>query len=422
MRPAARRALLSSRPPARGQAAFLTLLLVALLAGALVTGLLGGGRTETERDDKTMEALALAREALVGYAVMQSQPGLLPCPDSDNDGSADAPCGPLGTTAIGRLPWRTLGLPDLRDGAGECLWYAVSGNFKNSGLSGPAVVNSDSPATLVITDGSGTPLPSPASPAVAIVFAPGRILPGQDRSAAGASVCGGNNVAANYLEGGNQSAGTTYVAGLPSATYNDRLLPVTHDALFSAVEQRVARSVLGALNSYFQANGYYPPPAVPADATCLGSATLLPAACPSDALPPGGITHPSGRIPNLPLLAPYAGGSDILRGDVPCPSTTYWFQCNGWRELTWMAVSYPCTLPGPCASGDLTVWWRPHGTATSNQRIVVFVAGRALVGDARSTVLDKTTASNYLEPANTGGPNYDKGPLTDTFNDKVLHN
>lgn len=422
MRTAAPRALPAARAREHGQVVILALLVVLLLAGALASSLVGGARTEIAGDHKTAEALARAREALIGYAALQNKPGLLPCPDTDNDGSADAPCGALGATAIGRLPWRTLGLPDLRDGAGECLWYAVSGNFKNSGISAPATVNSDSPATLVITDGGGTALPSPLSPAVAIVFAPGKALAGQDRTGTGATACGGNNNPANYLEAGNQLAATTYVAGTPSDTYNDRLLPVTHDALFAVVELRVAKTVLGALESYFSANGYYPAPAVPSDASCLGSATLLPTACPSDPLPPAGATHPTGRIPNLPLLAPYAGGSDILRGDVPCPSATYWFQCNGWRELTWMAVSYACTQPLSCATGDLTVWWRPHGIAIPNRRIVVFVAGRALAGDARSTLADKTTASNYVEPANTAGPNYDKGAVTDTFNDKVLHN
>jgi hypothetical protein len=31
---------------------------------------------------------------------------------------------------LGRLPWKTLGLPDLRDGHGERLWYAVSTKYK----------------------------------------------------------------------------------------------------------------------------------------------------------------------------------------------------------------------------------------------------------------------------------------------------
>ena len=33
---------------------------------------------------------------------------------------------------MGRLPWKTLGLDALKAGPGECLWYAVSGTYKNS--------------------------------------------------------------------------------------------------------------------------------------------------------------------------------------------------------------------------------------------------------------------------------------------------
>ena len=40
----------------------------------------------------------------------------------------------LATTQLGsgRLPWKTLAIPDLRDGAGERLWYAVSVRFKRN--------------------------------------------------------------------------------------------------------------------------------------------------------------------------------------------------------------------------------------------------------------------------------------------------
>ena len=69
-----------------------------------------------------------AHHAVVG-------PGYLPCPDLDNDGWAEATCGSQNGDSgqaerLGRLPWKTLGLPDLRDGYGERLWYAVSSKYK----------------------------------------------------------------------------------------------------------------------------------------------------------------------------------------------------------------------------------------------------------------------------------------------------
>ena len=70
----------------------------------------------------TDRALARAREALVAYGALgnaagshDNSPGALPCPDLDNDGVSDLNC----SAHIGRLPWRTLGLGPLLDGAGN---------------------------------------------------------------------------------------------------------------------------------------------------------------------------------------------------------------------------------------------------------------------------------------------------------------
>src|SRR5688572_18649982 len=146
-----------SRTFQRGQAGITLLLLVGMGITALVFGMATPARESTAAEKKTAAALAKAKEALIGYAASNpNQPGILPCPETDNDGSADSPCGAAGMTAIGRLPLRTLGLPDLLDGYGECLWYAVSGNFKNSGASGPAQLNSDSPGTLAVNESNGT--------------------------------------------------------------------------------------------------------------------------------------------------------------------------------------------------------------------------------------------------------------------------
>jgi hypothetical protein len=106
-------------------------------AGALA---LSSASTEQHRQRATERALAQAREALLAYAAdrpidARVGPGYLPCPDLDDDGWAEAMCGSLAGNVgqdqrLGRLPWKTLGLPDLRDGHGERLWYAVSTRYK----------------------------------------------------------------------------------------------------------------------------------------------------------------------------------------------------------------------------------------------------------------------------------------------------
>ena len=81
-------------------------------------------RARARADQTTAAALAQAREALIGRAVADKErPGSLPCPDFDNDGEAtNGSC----SVTVGRLPWRTLGLPDLRDGHGNRLWYVLA--------------------------------------------------------------------------------------------------------------------------------------------------------------------------------------------------------------------------------------------------------------------------------------------------------
>lgn len=114
--------------------------------------------------------LALAREALLGYAeahycLNPAEPldALLPCPDSPTaEGVAATLCPGL---SRGGLPWRTLGLPPLRDASGTCLWVERVG------------------ATMrIIAPGAATPAQ------VRIPTLPGR------------EVCGGHLDAAAYLD------------------------------------------------------------------------------------------------------------------------------------------------------------------------------------------------------------------------------
>jgi type II secretory pathway pseudopilin PulG len=159
----------------RGAAALL--LVLALLAAAVTMYAAAWPLAEpNRREQKSQQALAEAAQALAGYArarrcVAGSGTILshLPCPDlGGGEGVAAATCaGP----SLGRLPWRTLGLPPLRDGHGECLWYE-------------------------------------RGPLGARVIAPGPALAGQTRAAGGAApVCGGHYAQTDYLEpAGNDRA------------------------------------------------------------------------------------------------------------------------------------------------------------------------------------------------------------------------
>ena len=205
-------------PRTEAGAALLAFLLV-LLVGAS-DALLGDAkslaqRAKVEESGKTSEALAEAKAALIGYAaganivpasspshscgVQCPRPGDLPCPDRNNDGFAnDGPCsGALATRRLGRLPSKTLGLPDLRDGSGERLWYAVSTNFKNIPKTACGVstdetcLNSRARGTITVRNTTGTgfrhngddPRDSlDPTGAIAVILAPGPVLQRQSES------------------------------------------------------------------------------------------------------------------------------------------------------------------------------------------------------------------------------------------------
>lgn len=245
----------AGRHPCRRQAGAALLIFIILLVMSglayLVTGL-SFVSTDVRRVQQTEEALKLAREALIGYALQYREQqiatgttdamyGYLPMPDvgtSRFHGSQPASCNTEGCamqfingafpadtdTVIGRLPWKTLGLEPLRDGHGECLWYIVSANHKNLGISTTVRMNWDTLSHLdVVVANGGSALASALASAherpVAIVFSPGPALPGQDRSNSASDTvtrCGGNYDVANYLDPAVAAAlggVTNYLAG-----------------------------------------------------------------------------------------------------------------------------------------------------------------------------------------------------------------
>ncbi len=242
------------------------------------------------RDKITAAALTQAKDALIGRAASDAnRPGSLPCPDImtntpngavinvPNDGIADSFSGPDCPSYIGYLPWRTLGLPDLRDGSGERLWYVLSSNFKD--YNSPPPLNSELLGLLNI---GGT---QTTNNAIAIVFSPGSTLPGQNRSATQVSNClttgtqvAANLCAANYLEGSNANLNTlaalnlNYQTTTSSATFNDKLASITPDQLFPVIEKRIGRDVKVCLDAYASSSSQkYPWPAPLSDvSTYLG--------------------------------------------------------------------------------------------------------------------------------------------------------
>ena len=312
----------------RQRGAVFIVMLVFLIIGitAFLVSSLSSTAIQISRDEITSKALAQAKEALIGRAIADANhPGSLPCPDTNDDGISEG-----GATCtighIGRLPWKTLGLPDLRDGYGERLWYALSPNFHDSSN----IINSDTKGTLQIYDNSGTTLIT--SEAVAIIFAPGNVVVSQQRDTPA-----NQNNAQNYLDVGpssinNYTAAGPFIAANKTSIFNDRLLIIKTSDIMPIVETRVAKELLTALTSYQSANSNkYPHPANLAGCTSVS--------CLSD---------PAVCIGKIPATEP------TLAALLPA-----WFSSNNWFDVIYYTAGTNSLTAGGAGSG--TIGWGKNG-------------------------------------------------------------
>jgi hypothetical protein len=162
----------------RGAALLVLMLLLATALAAFGIASLQRGNTRDARRMQDQTNFAQATQALHAAAFTQRcrnttlpPANLLPCPDAAaTEGIAASSCPGL---TRGWLPWRTLGLPPLRDSSGTCLWYERQGT-------------------------------------TARVIAAGAPIAGQNRNTiAGRPQCGGNLTATNYVDATDASRSLT---------------------------------------------------------------------------------------------------------------------------------------------------------------------------------------------------------------------
>ena len=254
----AKRTIFNQRRGKQCGAVLMVMLVIMVMgAAAILVSSLNSATLQIKRDEITANAMAQAKEALIGFAatyrdthpssgpVYDKMFGYLPCPAIDGNGNAGN-CGTTDVTLIGLLPWKTLGLPPLRDGSGECLWYAVSGRFKNTPKT--AVLNWDTIGQLIVNDASGAIL---ANGVAAIILSPRNVIGNQNRTPSGTTECSGNTTVAAYLDGGdpiyagtvpNANANTTLTVATTSSlnggTNNDRALWITPTEIFDRIKRR----------------------------------------------------------------------------------------------------------------------------------------------------------------------------------------
>ncbi|WP_283745220.1 hypothetical protein [Sideroxydans sp. CL21] len=241
-----------------------------------LVGALSSSSMKSARDQQAADVLVQAKDALIGRAVSDaSHPGSLPCPDNSAPGSPLWGTAP-GTTYsgghcpsyIGRLPWKTLGIPELHDANGEDLWYALSPTLRDNNAAQP--INSDTPGWLSLT-GTIT-----LNNVAAVIFAPGAAICGQSRSSTA--------TANQYLETLStiSTTGPTPISVRSASNdcsnfpYNDNLLAITTDQIFQPVEKRLVREVKACLDTYAGSSANkYPWPALTSDTTYTSASGTL---------------------------------------------------------------------------------------------------------------------------------------------------
>ena len=346
-------------------AALLVILMIAGVLGAFFAVRALNGVT-AERDKVTATALAQAKDALIGFAVTYRDThadevfGFLPCPDLlNNDGVADS-CGASQVSRVGRLPWRTLGLPPLRDSTGECLWYAVSGSAKDLPKLPP--FNWDTTGQFIVADADGVNLAGATAHGrpYAVVFAPRSVVGAQNRNPAGATAdCGGSSTAAaaNYLEtvpstvaGANSTLTFSTLASTRLGTNNDQGIWVAGNEIFNRVQRR--RDFKTDLDTMMDDLSF-----------CL-----------------------NGRPLSDPVFLASAGNKGVDNIVAGCPA-------NGPQKINVMDNWR-----------DNLLYTRPIAAATVNGstgcNAVLFFSGERTVSQNRAAATDRLLAVNYLEGTN----------------------
>lgn len=425
----------------QNQRGFLLIALVAILTLGGLYFLVSNLSPEFMRglqQQRTAAALTGAREALIGYAVRFREDqlttgtsglvyGYLPLPDlgnsrNNNTGCTDEGCdaanfsgnGPNVTT-IGRFPWRTLGTGPIRDGYGECLWYAVSGSHQRIQRASPMNWDTLSQLDIVVANGTAAMISAVTSAhdrPIAVIFSPGPPLAGQDRSASATdsvTECGGNYAVNNYLDPAIASdlAGiTNYLTGTTNKASGDT--SVTNKSL----------SANGVINR-------------------RNDTTLFAGNCPpNDASPCAIVANDAGTAVTSELLFRTLRGSSYFRTDINAMLER---MVTCLRDQVAAGTGFtPDALAGFTPPADKTVGRVPSNACYddtqnplgyfSHYRDQVFVASRIATdftvtvdgvaqtcpaavifgsqrgsGQSRSTSAEVATPANYLEGTNLTG-------------------
>lgn len=252
----------------RGAALLVLFLIIFAVSTTMFLSSVNTHAVEVRQFNDTRAEMESAKQALIAYAMNyqtfgfdrdgdtytdDAGPGRMPCPDTNNDGDAEADCtgyvrGRLPTSAdFGANP---VVLNNTYVNIDQQFWYVLSPSFRELATS---YVNDLTAGDLTI-DGEGG--------FVAVIIAPGEALAGQDRVNA-------PTAAANYLEQDN-IAGADFINYYPAdpEAFNDQVIGIKAselmistlktDAINSTSNYYFYESARQQLNAYYTTNGTLP--------------------------------------------------------------------------------------------------------------------------------------------------------------------
>ena len=370
------RPMRSARRLRRRQSGFaLLFMLVVVVLGvtyAVLNRLNAATDSTPARREHNARVLAEARRALIGHVLMRAgqsgveHPGSFPCPEAaayyNNPAQEGEAAGSCSVPAVGRLPWRTLGINKLTDAQGEPLWYVVSPGWHKAAPTGAnsyTVINPYSVGQLTV-DGV-------ANDAVALIIAPGAALLSNAPGCAG--VMQTRSMASidpvNYLDCDNATSGdASYTTSGPAGSFNDQVVRITARELIPLLEEailpRIEREIVPALRNVYasdvwgsnvsSANPFYPYAAPFVDPGAGASYRGSAASCAGDAC--------QGLLPAVFINDPVAGVCTKSTASACDPNFVRW--TGGTIEVSEATVSgtvYSATgtVIGGLLDWDLTV-------------------------------------------------------------------
>jgi hypothetical protein len=391
----------------RGVALLVLLLVLGVGASWLFVSRLNSesGARAAQTKQRNADVLARAKLALMVYTAQQAarvgenDPGALPCPEAPGnygnpefEGTAAGFCT---LPAVGRFPWRTVGMDKLVDGSGEPLWYVVASAWAKPSSTTNTVINSNcasAPSGMACATSQLT-VDGAANASVALVIAPGPAFAVAANAASGcvahsqARPVAGPLDVRNYLECENATspADSIFVTSGPAGSFNDQVVTVTAAELLpyveAAIADRIEREIAPILKDVYVAPNWglasFGAPAVPdrvypyaasfgnpATSSYTGTAGTVAGLLPfahMETFPGSGIACTAGAAnPRCnPTLVRWSNASpsvSFVGADAFSSTCSYWGPTS-WAECfgTYTGSPTRVTLTGPQSNGAMSL-------------------------------------------------------------------